>query len=179
MKIVKNKKGTKYFAKFHLVNVFCVMKILIWAIGKTDEKYLEQGIEKYLKRLKHYCKFEYETFKDVKSNSNMEDILKRESELILSRLKSDDFLVLLDEYGSQYTSVSFSEYLEKLQLQSLKSVVFLIGGAYGHHPDIKARANHMISLSKMTFSHQMVRLFLVEQLYRGFTILKNEKYHNI
>lgn len=155
------------------------MKFTIWAIGKTDEKYLEDGINKYLLRLKHYCKFEYEEFKDVKSGQTSEDTLKREAELILSKLKKDDVLILLDEKGMMMNSVEFAECINKWQIQSLKNVIFLIGGAFGHHKLIRERANQMISLSKMTFSHQMVRLFLTEQIYRAFTILKNEKYHNV
>ena len=155
------------------------MKVTIWAIGKTNEKFLIEGVDKYLKRLKHYCKLDYEEFKDVKPALQPEETTKREAEMILSRLKNDDILVLLDENGTMYDSVSFASYLEKAQVQSTKNIVFLIGGAFGHHSIIREKANHTISLSKMTFSHQMVRLFLVEQVYRGFTIIKNEKYHNI
>ncbi len=154
------------------------MKILIWTIGKTNENYLEEGIRKYLKRLQHYGRIEYEEYKDVKAGINAEETLKREAELVLNKIKSDDVLVLLDENGEMYSSEQFSKYIEKLQLHSNKSVIFLVGGAFGHHATVKARANHMVSLSKMTFSHQMVRLFLVEQIYRAFTILHNEKYHN-
>lgn len=156
-----------------------VMKVSIWSIGKTDEKYLEEGINKYLKRLKHYTQISYEEFKDVKAGQFPTETLKREAEMVLSKLKSEDILVLLDEKGQSYDSVQFGAYLEKMQVQSTKSLIFLIGGAYGHHELIRIRANHLISLSKMTFSHQMVRLFLVEQIYRGYTIIKNEKYHNI
>ena len=154
------------------------MKVSIWAIGKTDEKYLDEGITKYLKRLKHYTQLTYEEFKDVKASQLPTETLKREAEMILSKLKSDDILVLLDEKGQSYDSVQFAAYLEKMQVQSTKSIIFLIGGAYGHHELIRNRANHLISLSKMTFSHQMIRLFIVEQFYRAFTILKNEPYHH-
>jgi 23S rRNA (pseudouridine1915-N3)-methyltransferase len=154
------------------------MKISIWCIGKTDEKYLEDGISKYLKRLTHYTRISLDVFKDVKQGQTTEDTLKREADLIFSKLKSDDILILMDEKGDAYTSVQFAAYLEKLQIQAGKHIIFLIGGAFGHHASIRNRANHAISLSKMTFSHQMVRLFLVEQIYRAFTILRNEKYHN-
>lgn len=154
------------------------MKISIWCIGKTDEKYLEEGISKYIKRLVHYTKIEFETFKDVKPASTESETLKREAELILSRLKPEDYLILLDERGQMYSSIEFSAYIEKLQLQGIKHTVFLIGGAFGHHEMIRSRAQGLISLSKMTYSHQMVRLFFTEQLYRAFTILRNEKYHN-
>ncbi len=154
------------------------MKISIWCIGKTDEKYIEDGIAKYLKRLTHYSRISMDVFKDVKPGQQAEETLKREAELVLSKLKSDDFLILMDEKGDTYTSVQFAAYIEKLQIQSGKHIIFLIGGAFGHHASVRNRANHSISLSKMTFSHQMVRLFLVEQIYRAFTIIKNEKYHN-
>lgn len=154
------------------------MKISIWCIGKTDEKYLEDGISKYLKRLTHYTRISLDIFKDVKPGQTAEETLKREADLIFSKLKSDDILILMDEKGESYTSVQFASYLEKLQVQAGKHIIFLIGGAFGHHSSIRSRANHSISLSKMTFSHQMVRLFLAEQIYRAFTIIRNEKYHN-
>ncbi|MFZ1748817.1 MAG: 23S rRNA (pseudouridine(1915)-N(3))-methyltransferase RlmH [Saprospiraceae bacterium] len=155
------------------------MKISIWVIGKTDEKYLTEGIQKYLDRLKHYTKLNYEEFKDVKPSYQTDDTIKREAEMILSKLIPDDILIVLDEKGEEFSSTTFAEYLQKLQNRGPKHVIFLVGGAYGHHSLIRQRANHLISLSKMTFSHQMVRLFLAEQLYRAFTIIKNEKYHNL
>lgn len=155
------------------------MKFTIWAIGKTDEKYLDEGIKKYLSRLKHYTNVDYEEFKSVKSGQTPEETLKREADVILSKLKPEDTLILLDEHGQMFDSVGFSEYIERFQIQSHKNVVFLIGGAFGHHKTIRERSNQMISLSKMTFSHQMVRLFIAEQLYRAFTIIRNEKYHNV
>ncbi|MBC7885067.1 MAG: 23S rRNA (pseudouridine(1915)-N(3))-methyltransferase RlmH [Saprospiraceae bacterium] len=154
------------------------MRFAIWAIGKTNESYLEEGISKYLKRLKHYTKIDYEEFKDVKPGKDAEETMKRESELILSKLKADDYLILMDENGKNYDSTGFSVFIEQLQMHSSKTVIFLIGGAFGHHKLIRERANHLLSLSEMTFSHQMVRLFLSEQIYRAFTIIKNEKYHN-
>jgi 23S rRNA (pseudouridine1915-N3)-methyltransferase len=155
------------------------MKFTIWAIGKTDEKYLDEGIKKYLSRLKHYTNVDYEEIKAVKSGQTPEETLKREAEVILAKLKSDDTLILLDEQGQMFDSVGFAAYIERFQIQAHKNVVFLIGGAFGHHKTIRERSNQMISLSKMTFSHQMVRLFLAEQLYRAFTIIRNEKYHNV
>jgi len=173
------KKSSKHLNIIVFDLFIWVMKVSIWAIGKTDEKYLEEGINKYLKRLKHYTQLSYEEFKDVKAGQFPTETLKREADMILTKLKSEDILVLLDEKGQSYDSVQFASYLEKMQVQSTKSIVFLIGGAYGHHETIRLRANHLVSLSKMTFSHQMVRLFLVEQVYRAYTIIKNEKYHNI
>ncbi len=154
------------------------MKIAIWSIGKTDEKYLKDGIDKYLNRLQHYTKIEYIEFKDVKAAQTAHETIEREAQSILIKLKADDYLIILDEKGSEYSSIQLSQFIEKLQLQSRRSVVLLIGGAYGHHQMIRNRANATLSLSKMTFSHQMVRLFLVEQVYRAYTIIKNEKYHN-
>ena len=154
------------------------MKISLWCIGKTDEKYLVEGIDKYLTRLKHYTKIEYDVLKDVRPGQTPEETLKREADLILSKLKADDVLVIMDERGQAYDSIGFAQYVQKLQNTSAKNVVFLIGGAFGHYDTIRQRAQHAISLSRMTFSHQMVRLFLVEQLYRAFTIIRGEKYHN-
>lgn len=154
------------------------MQICIWSIGKTQEKYLKEGINLYLKRLTHYTKIQYEEWKDVKPGINSEETTKREAEMILSKLKNNDVLILLDEKGKELGSTELAHFLEKFQVQSSKNIVLLIGGAYGHHVMIRDRAQYIISLSKMTFSHQMVRLFLVEQIYRAFTILKNEKYHN-
>ena len=150
----------------------------IWVIGKTNDTYLKNGIEKYNDRLKHYTKLEFEEIKDVKPGQTIEETKKREADLIISKLKQEDILILMDEKGEMYDSISFSRYIEKLQVQANKNVIMLIGGAYGHHDIVRKRSNHMISLSKMTFSHQMIRLFLVEQIYRAFTIMRNEKYHN-
>lgn len=156
------------------------MKIELWALGKTNEKYLEEGIFIYLKRLKHYLNFEFILMPDIKQagHLNANQLKIKEGEMILTRLKQEDFLILLDEKGDAYTSEAFANFLEqKLQL-SYKRLVFLIGGAFGFSDALYERANSKLSLSKMTFSHQMIRLFFVEQLYRAMTILKNEPYHN-
>jgi 23S rRNA (pseudouridine1915-N3)-methyltransferase len=155
------------------------MKFAIWTIGTTDESYLKEGISKYIKRLSHYNKIEYLELKDIKSSGSPQEIMKKEADLVLGKLKNDDLLILLDEKGQEFDSVKFSVFIEKLTVMPGKNVVFLIGGAFGHHDSIRKKATYLVSLSKMTFSHQMVRLFLTEQLYRAFTILKNEKYHNI
>lgn len=154
------------------------MQISVWAIGKTQDKYLREGMEKYQMRLHHYTKWLYEEFKDVKPSSVSEETTKREAEMILSRLRPEDFLILLDERGKEMTSKGFADYIERHQNQSTRHIVLLIGGAFGHHQIIRDRAQGLISLSKMTFSHQMIRLFLLEQVYRAFTIIRNEKYHN-
>ena len=156
------------------------MKTELWAIGKTNERYLEEGMELYRKRLGHYLKFGMEIIPDIKKAGklNPEQLKGREGEAVLQRLNPGDFLVLLDESGKQFTSESFAEFLShKLQL-SYKRIIFLIGGAYGFSPELYTRADSKLSLSRMTFSHQMVRLFFLEQLYRAMTILNNEPYHN-
>ena len=156
------------------------MKTELWAIGKTNERYLEDGMELYRKRLGHYLKFGMEIIPDIKKAGklNPEQLKGREGEAVLQRLKPGDFLVLLDESGKQFTSESFAEFLShKLQL-SYKRIIFLIGGAYGFSPELYTRADSKLSFSRMTFSHQMVRLFFLEQLYRAMTILNNEPYHN-
>lgn len=156
------------------------MKIELWVVGKTSFKYIDDGVEVYLKRLKNYIPFQILVFADIKNAKNMsaEELKKKEGEQLLSKLNSDDFLVLMDENGASYSSVDFANYLEKQMIQSRKRMIFVVGGAYGFSKDVYERGNHQISLSKMTFSHQMIRLFFVEQLYRAMTILKNEPYHN-
>ena len=156
------------------------MKVFVWAIGKTTEGYLKDGMSIYLKKLKHYVPFAYDELPAIKVNKHTtrEQLKIKESELILSRLKNDDYLVLLDEKGKAYSSRAFSKQLNKWQAQSGKRLIFLIGGAFGFSDALYARANAKLSLSDMTFSHQMVRLFLLEQLYRGYSIQRNEPYHN-
>ena len=156
------------------------MKITLLAIGKTDKKYFAQGIEEYSKRLKHYIKYESVIIPDIKNVKNItqEEQKKTEGEQIFKKIKEADFVVLLDENGDSYTSVKFSKYIEKQMLKSLKNLVFVIGGPYGFSEEVYKRANSKISLSSMTFSHQMVRLVFVEQLYRAFTIIRNEPYHH-
>ena len=155
------------------------MKIELWVIGKTAFKYLDEGIAVYEKRLKHYVNFDLVVLPDIKNPPlSIEALKTKEGELILNKLTKDDCLILLDERGKQLTSMDFSKFIEQQQMSAVKRVVFQIGGAYGFSEAVYARANQEISLSKMTFSHQMIRLFFVEQLYRAFTILKGEKYHN-
>lgn len=156
------------------------MNIKLIAIGKTDNKQLQELILVYQKRLGFYVKFEFEIIPDIKNAKNLsEDQQKaKEGKLILDRLQNSDYLVLLDEKGKEYDSVAFSQVLQKHMNSGIKQLIFVIGGPYGFSPDMYQRANGKIALSKMTFSHQMIRLFFVEQLYRGFTILKNEPYHH-
>jgi 23S rRNA (pseudouridine1915-N3)-methyltransferase len=156
------------------------MTIKLLAIGKTDSSQLQELIEVYQKRLQHYINFEIELIPDLKKTKNLsEDQQKdKEGELILKRLAPTDVLILFDEKGKQYTSVEFSTFLQKKMNSGIKQLVFLIGGPYGFSNEIYSKASGKISLSKMTFSHQMVRLFITEQIYRGYTILKNEPYHH-
>lgn len=156
------------------------MTIKLIAIGKTDAENLQALIDDYIKRLGFYIKFSIEIIPDIKNAKNLsEDQQKqKEGELILSKLHATDVLVLLDENGKQMDSVNFSEYLQKHMNSGIKQLVFVIGGPYGFSEEIYKKANGKLSLSKMTFSHQMIRLFFIEQLYRGFTILRNEPYHH-
>ncbi len=156
------------------------MKVELWAIGKTSERYLEEGIRLYQDRLRHYLRFEFRTLPDLKKTGRYqpEQIKTLEGERVLKALSPSDYLVLLDERGKQLTSLQLAEYMNhKLQL-SHKRLLFLIGGAYGFSSELYQRAQGKIALSKMTFSHQMARLFMAEQLYRAMTILNNEPYHN-
>lgn len=156
------------------------MTIKLLAIGKTDNKQLQALIDDYQKRLGFYVRFEFEIIPDLKKAKHLsEDQQKqKEGELILNKLNPTDVLVLLDENGKQLDSVAFSNYLQKHMNSGIKQLVFVIGGPYGFSPDVYQKAHGKLSLSKMTFSHQMIRLFVIEQLYRGFTILRNEPYHH-
>jgi 23S rRNA (pseudouridine1915-N3)-methyltransferase len=156
------------------------MKITLVAIGKTDNKNLEILIEDYTKRLKHYVPFTIEVIPDIKNAKNLSETQQKqlEGQEILKRITLADTLILLDENGKSYNSVAFSDYLQKKMNSGLKNLAFVIGGPYGFNDEIYTRANGKIALSQMTFSHEMVRLFLIEQLYRGFTILRNEPYHH-
>ena len=156
------------------------MKIKLLVIGKTDDKNLEQLIEKYQQRLNHYINFEIEIIPDIKNVKNLSQPQQKEKEgeLIISKLKNTDQLMLLDEKGKEYRSLDFANFLQKKMNSGIKQLVLVIGGPYGFSEAVYKKATGKISLSKMTFSHQMIRLFIVEQLYRGFTILKNEPYHH-
>lgn len=157
------------------------MKILFLVIGKTDESYLDCGIGKYIKRLEHYIPFEMKVIPDIKNRKTLtEDQQKKvEGDLILAQINSGDDLILLDENGKTFSSVAFSQWIEKQMNVGGKRIVFVVGGPYGFSKDVYAKAKFKISLSEMTFSHQMIRLIFVEQLYRAFTIIKGEPYHHI
>lgn len=149
-------------------------------VGKTVDKSLIQMIEDYVKRLKFYTDFEMVVIPDLKNNKNMSfDVQKeKEGEMILRSLNDSDDVILMDEHGKEFSSVEFASYIQKKMTSGLKRLVFIIGGPYGFSPAVYARTGGKISLSRMTFSHQMVRLIFIEQLYRAFTILKGEPYHH-
>lgn len=156
------------------------MNIRLIAIGKTDNKSLQTLIDDYIKRLSFYVKFDLEIIPDIKNVKNLSEAQQKEKEgeLILSKISATDQLILLDENGKTYSSVAFSDYLQKKMNAGIKTLVFVIGGPYGFSDLVYQKAQGKVSLSEMTFSHQMVRLFVIEQIYRGFTILRNEPYHH-
>ncbi|SFU39392.1 23S rRNA (pseudouridine1915-N3)-methyltransferase [Pustulibacterium marinum] len=156
------------------------MKIKVIAVGKTDSKQLSELIHIYEKRLGFYVNFELDIIPDIKNSKNLSEAQQKEKEgeLILKKLQPTDVLVLLDEGGKSFSSIKFSEYIQKKMNAGTKQLVLVIGGPYGFSETIYQKSQGKISLSAMTFSHQMVRLFLVEQLYRAFTILRNEPYHH-
>ena len=155
------------------------MKIAIINIGKTASKSVSELENDYFGRLKHYCNFENICISAIKNAKNLstEELKKEEGKLILKTVTNDDFVVLLDEKGREFSSLEFAQWLEKQQ-HTVKRMVFVIGGAYGFSKEIYDRANFLLSLSKMTFSHQIVRAIFAEQLYRSMTIIRGEKYHH-
>ena len=156
------------------------MKITFLTVGKTEDAYLKEGIEKYVKRLKHYTKLfiiEIDELKNTKALTQEQQKAK-EAELILKKITPTDHVILLDEKGMELTSQQFAAYIDKKAISSVTNLVFIVGGPYGFDASVYARANDKLSLSAMTFSHQMVRLFFTEQLYRAYTIIKGEPYHH-
>jgi len=156
------------------------MNIRLLTIGKTDNKSLQSLINDYTKRLSFYVKFDLEIIPDIKNVKNLSEAQQKEKEgeLILSKITPTDHLILLDENGKTFSSVGFSDFLQKKMNAGTKTLVFVIGGPYGFSETVYQKAQGKVSLSEMTFSHQMVRLFVIEQIYRGFTILRNEPYHH-
>ncbi len=156
------------------------MNIRLIVVSKTDIPYIQTGIDEYVGRLKHYCDFELVVIPALKNLGKVspDEVKEREGQLILKQLEKTDCMVLLDEHGREYSSVGFSEYLQKQMNAGTRTLAFVIGGAFGFSTAVYAAATHKISLSQMTFNHQMVRLFFAEQLYRAFTVLRHEKYHN-
>ena len=172
--IFRNEKS--YFC----LQILLSMKISLLVIGKTDAGYFVDAIREYENRLGHYIPFEMQVIPDIKNSKNLtEDQQKdKEGELILKNLQAGDYVVLLDERGKEFSSLQFATYIEKKTHTVAKRLVFIIGGPYGFAEMIYNKASEKISLSKMTFSHQMIRLIFVEQLYRAMTILNNEPYHH-
>ncbi|NPD45012.1 MULTISPECIES: 23S rRNA (pseudouridine(1915)-N(3))-methyltransferase RlmH [unclassified Lentimicrobium] len=156
------------------------MRISLMLVGKTTDSIVEKGIEKYLKRMKRYIQFKLDIIPALKNTKNMNEaeIKLKEGELILNKLNPSDFLVLLDENGKEMTSVQFASFVEKSMLQSIKNLVFVVGGAYGFSDAVYKKANQKIALSQMTFSHQIIRMIFLEQIYRAFTIINKEPYHH-
>jgi len=156
------------------------MKICLLVIGKTDAGYIREGMEEYEKRLKRYVPYETKVLPDVKNARNLSEGVQKEKEgeMVLEWLLPTDRVVLLDEKGKEYTSVGFSGFISQVMLSGVKRLVFVIGGPYGFPEAVYRRADGLLSLSKMTFSHQMVRMIFAEQLYRAMTILKGEPYHH-
>lgn len=156
------------------------MKITLLTVGKTDLKWVRDGLDIYISRLGHYISFTIKEIPELRNVSSLsrEQIRSKEGELILKNVRPDDHVILLDEHGHEYRSVEWAKALEEKILQTTKDIVFVIGGAYGFSEQVRRRSNSMMSLSKMTFSHQMVRVIFAEQLYRAFTIMKGEPYHH-
>jgi 23S rRNA (pseudouridine1915-N3)-methyltransferase len=156
------------------------MKIVLLTVGKTEDAYIREGIDKFIKRLKHYTRLDVIDLPELKNTKALTQELQKskEAEMILKKLAATDYVVLLDEKGLEFNSVQFADYLDKKALSSVQTLVFIIGGPYGFDSSVYQRANAQLALSRMTFSHQMVRLFFVEQLYRAHTILKGEPYHH-
>lgn len=156
------------------------MNIKLLVVGKTVKGFVSEAAEEYIKRLKHYINFRVEVIPDVKNASSLSSsqLKEKESELILKHISEEDCIILLDEKGKEFSSKEFASFIQQKMNQSIKSLVFIVGGAFGFDEKIKQRYTNKISISRMTFSHQMIRVLFVEQLYRAFTILKNEPYHN-
>jgi len=156
------------------------MKIELLVIGKTDSKIMKEGFEIYEKRLVHYIPFKMNIIPDIKNVKNMsvEQQKEKEGVEILKRMDNSDVVVLLDENGKEFSSAGFSDFIQKKTITGIKKLIFVIGGPYGFSQDVYQRSNSKLSLSKMTYSHQMVRMIFAEQLYRGMTIIKGEPYHH-
>lgn len=156
------------------------MKMTLITVGKTDVKWVKEGLDLYAGRLSHYIQFSISEIPELKNVSSLsrEQIKEKEGELISAMLKPSDDVILLDEHGKEFRSVEFASYLQGKMASGGRNIVFIIGGAYGFSRKIYDRADFMMSLSRMTFSHQMVRTIFAEQLYRAFTIMKGEPYHH-
>ena len=156
------------------------MKIQLLLIGKTGFRFISEGMEEYIKRIRRYVDFSLQVIPDLKGTASrsIDQVKEEEGKKILKALNPGDHVILLDERGKDPDSFEFARLLEKRMLASVKSLVFVIGGSYGFSEEVYKRGNSMLSLSKMTFSHQLIRVLFLEQLYRGFTILRGEPYHH-
>ncbi|MFR9649438.1 MAG: 23S rRNA (pseudouridine(1915)-N(3))-methyltransferase RlmH [Rikenellaceae bacterium] len=156
------------------------MNIELLVVGKTDSSTIEELVRLYQKRLSHYANFSITTLPDIKRGGKLSAKQHRDAEAdsLLSQMQPSDFVVLLDERGTQYSSMEFSQWLEKRMVSGVKRLLFVVGGPFGFAESVYQRANSKISLSRMTFTHQFIRVIFTEQLYRAFTILNNEPYHN-
>lgn len=156
------------------------MKVTLLVVGKTTDKHFQAGIDDYTSRIAHYVPFSLEVIPELKSTKAMsqEEQKEREGRLILETLQSGDYVVLLDERGKEHRSMEFAQWMQKRMMAGTKRLVFVVGGPYGFSNQVYARGDEQISLSRMTFSHQMIRLIFTEQIYRAFTILKGENYHH-
>ena len=156
------------------------MNIKLIVVGKSESEHLRSWVEVYVKRLSHCTVFEIVTLPDVKNAKNLSvgELKEREGEMILRQIEKADKVVLLDEKGKEFSSMEFSKYLEKQMNASVRTLAFVVGGAFGFSPKVYEKIGERIAISRMTFSHQMIRLLVVEQIYRAFTILKGEPYHN-
>lgn len=157
-----------------------IMEIILLVIGKTRTSFISEAIKEYSKRLKHYLRFNIIEISDIKTSKSMSQQIQKEKEgkLILENTQNSDFLILLDERGKEYTSEEFANYIERLMGSGRKRTIFAVGGPYGFSKDVYERADAMISLSRMTFNHEMVRAFFIEQTYRAMTIIRGEPYHH-
>lgn len=155
------------------------MKIILVCVGKTNENHIIEGINIYLKRIQRNYGFNIQIISDARKGLSREQQKIEEGQNILKKVSSDDFLVLLDENGNELNSVEFASFLEKHMVQSTKNMIFVVGGPYGFSDEVYQRANYKLSLSQMTFSHQIIRLIFTEQLYRAFTIIRGEPYHHV
>ena len=156
------------------------MKIELFVVGKTNHNYLSPGIEDYLKRINRYIQFSIRCISDAKNTKNLSQQQQKnaEGQNILVAIENSDYVVLLDEHGKEYKSIEFASLIDKKMQTVTKRLVFVVGGPYGFSEDVYKRANEKISLSKMTFPHDLIRLIFVEQLYRAFSILNHEPYHH-
>ena len=155
------------------------MQVKIISPGKTKMSFINEGVQLYLKRLQHYLPVEYSELKEIKTQSNADANRKAENNLMLKQIKPTDFMVLLDETGKEFSSIKFSQWLQQIINKNPRTIVFVIGGAYGFENTLRERANATLTLSRMTFTHEFARLIFTEQLYRAMTILRNESYHHL